>query len=301
MKTSVSLLALMAFTGTTAFAQLNPLPPPSLVDGIPVQSEGVNGGVTHWDNPSTLGGYKVVSTSSGDAPITSPTYNPAGLTFASTIPSVVTSIMNAINTNAGVVRTIFVGESAGWQNDLGYTYSGNPQGPGSFTTFPNIQVNPTPATVAFGDFFDVPLAIGRASTFDLWLNGVGDFGTTNPTPPTQNGGVYTAFHPSNSAPFIGAGNVMWAQSPLMVSTFVPALGGYQDVATYLLTFEDWRLDRGSDRDYSDAVVALQFFNSAGIPFGPTPVPEPSTYGLFAAIGAIGLIALRRFKTKQSQA
>lgn len=296
MKTVISLAAFTAIAGT-AFAQLNPLPPSSLTDGIAVQHEGINGGATHWDSPSTLGSFKNISTTNGDAPLTSSTYNPLGLTFASTIPTAVTSIKATMAASgaatAGTIRSIFLGESAGWQDDFGYTYSGKPTGPGSFTAFQNISAGlGSPATIAFGDFFDVPLTGTQASTFDYWYDGVGDSSS-----PSTYGGVYTAFNPANSSPIVPPGNVLWAQSPLMVNTFVPALGAYADVATYLVAFEDWRLDRGSDKDYTDLVVGLQFYNANGLPFGP--VPEPSTYGLMGAAGLLGLVAYRRFKKKST--
>jgi hypothetical protein len=294
MKTVLSIAAFAALAGS-AFAQLSSLPPSSTTEGIAVNPEGVNAGATHWDNPSTLGAYKAASTTDGNAPITTPAYNPLGLPFASTVPTAVASFKSQINTSGGTIRGIYVAESAGWQNDFGYTYSGNPAGPNSYTVFQNIQGNPAdgPTTVSFGQYFDVPLSIGQASNFDFWLNGVGAMGTANPTPPTDNGGVYTAFNQANSSSFINGGNVLWSQTPLLVNTFVPALGAYVDVATYLVAFEDWRQDRGSDRDFSDLIVGVQFFNANGLPFAP--VPEPSTYGLIGAAALLGLIARRRFK------
>jgi hypothetical protein len=294
MKTSILVFAVTAFAGT-AFAQLSVLPPPSSADGTLLQSAGVNAGATHWGNPSNLGAYQIDSSTSGKAVITSPTYNPSGLTFAPTVPTAVTSIINSLNVTGGTVRAIFVGESAGWKNDFGYTYTGNPAGPGSFTVLQNDQVNPAPANVAFGDHIDVLLGKGQASSFDLWLNGVGDGGSA----PSQYGGVYTAFNPANSMPYVQSGNVLWAQSALSVSTFVPALGTYANVSTYLVGFEDWRLDRGSDQDFSDLVLAVQFFDVNGQALTDPAVPEPSTYGLIGAAALLGMIVIRRIKSKRA--
>jgi hypothetical protein len=301
MKTPACLTCLLALTGFagSAFAQLSSLPPPSTLNGAPPQPIGVNAGPTHWENPAGLGAYRAVSTTSGTAPITSPAYNPLGLAWASSIPAAVVSNMGGINTDSGTLRTIFVAESAGWLDDVGYTYSGSPQGPNSFTVWSNIENQVALPNPTFGSYFDVLLARGEAAQFDLWLNGVGDFGLANPAPPTALGGVYTAFHPENSVPVVGAGQVWWAQTPLMVNTFIPALGSYQDVSTYLLSFEDWRIDRGSDRDYSDTVLALQFFGPTGLPLGPLePIPEPSTYGFCAAIALLGVIGFRRYRAKR---
>jgi hypothetical protein len=210
------------------------------------------------------------------------------------MPSGVTSALSSINTSGGTVRAIFTGETAGWYNDFGYTYTGNPS-LDSFTVFSNIQAVSPGSTVAFGDHVDIALLPGDASTFDFWLNGTDSFTTTNPTPPTTNGGVYTVLHPTNSSPYIAPGNVRWGTTPLLVNTWVPALGAYADVSTYLVTVEDWRLDRQSDADYSDFTFALQFYNANGVPFGDTPVPEPSTYGLMGAISLLGLAVWRRKK------
>lgn len=294
MKTVRALTVLAALAGSSAFAQLATLPPPSTADATPVLPIGVNAGSTHWENPSTLGAWRLASDQT--VPL------PGGVTWGYTAPAAITTAMTTINTGGGTVRAIFTGETAGWYNDFGYTYSGSPSGPNSFTVFSNIQaVGPTP-TVNFGDHVDVTLAPGEASTFDFWLNGTDSFNTSNPPPPTANGGVYTVFHPAASSPYTPPGNVKWAQSPLLVNTWIPSASAYANVATYLVAVEDWRLDRQSDADYSDFIFALQFFGPTGNPIGDqTPVPEPSTYGLMGALGLLGLVAWRRRKAAVKQA
>jgi len=69
-----------------------------------------------------------------------------------------------------------------------------------------------------------------------------------------------------------------------------------DVSTYIVGLEDWRLDRQSDADYSDTILALQFFTDSGAPITP-PVPEPSTYGLIGAVALLGLVAVRKYTRK----
>lgn len=294
MKTVRAFTALAALAGSSAFAQLATLPPPSSADGVPVLGIGANAGATHWENTSTLGHYRIAS--DVDLPL------PSGLTWASTAPSAVTTNRATVGASGGTIRAIFTGESAGWYNDFGYTYNAGPVtgAPGSFTVFSNIQALP-PATVAFGDHVDISFIANDplASNFDFWLNGTDSFTTANPTPPTANGGIYTVFNQTNSLPYNAPGNVRFAQSPLLVSTWVPSAGAYVDVATYLVAIEDWRTDRGSDRDTSDFVFALQFFGPNGTPLGDTPVPEPSTYGLMGAAALLGLAAWRRKKAAKT--
>jgi len=299
----LAVIALLALAANSGFAQLSSLPPSSVADGLPVRSEGINGGTTHWDSPSGLGAYRYTSDGPGTPNMGSPD-NILGLSWASSAPASFTALR--LSATSGVtVRTIFVGASAGWQNDFGYTYTGQLQGPDSFTIFKNISAAAPGNTVTFGDFVDIPLLPGENFTFDLWLNGVGGPGETNPTPPTTFGGVYTVIHPANSQPYIGAGNVTWAQSPLMVNTWIPALNAYQDVATYLVGVEDWRLDRGSDNDRNDFLFALQLFPVHGSTFDLAPpldltaVPEPATYGWLGAIALFGLIAVRRIRHMNS--
>jgi hypothetical protein len=153
-----------------------------------------------------------------------------------------------------------------------------------------MEMNPAsgnPVNVHYGDYFDVSLAAGAASNFDLWFKGDGL---------ASAAGVYTPFHPANSSNTVSPGNVMWAQQTVTANTWIASLGAYMDVTTYILGFEDWRLDRDSDHDYSDGVFALQFFTNSGTPF--TPVPEPSTYGLVGAVALLGLAALRRVTRKK---
>lgn len=295
----IALAAAAAFS-SGAFAQMNPLPPSSATDGVLVQPIGLNSGSDHWDNTSSIGAYKPVSTTDGTAPINTPTYNPLGITFSASLPAIIQSRLETLNTNGGILRTIFLAESAGWHNSFGYTYDGNPaSATQSFTVFESMESNTTEATqnVTFGDFFDVSLAAGDLDDFDLWFQGAGTEGSDIPDPATSPGGVYTLFRPENSTPFLAPGNILWAQESVVANTWIAPLGVYADVETYLVALEDWRLDRGSDVDYTDSIFAFQFYTVEGTPF--TPVPEPSTYGLIGAGALIGLIWLRRFKRKAS--
>jgi hypothetical protein len=281
-----------------AFAQLYPLPPSSVTDGIPVRAKGINGGITHWDDPSGLAAYRFASDGNLGIPNMGSPDNVLGLRWAASAPA--SFVATRTDPDSTTFRAIFLGESAGWQNDFGYTFSGDPQGPDSFSVFRNISAVDPGSTLNFGDHVDIHLLPGENETFDFWFNAVGDFGTSNPTPPTQFGGVYTVFNPENSTPYIAPGNVRWAQSPLMVSTWIPAFQSYVDYPTYLVGIEDWRLDRGADNDGNDFVFAIQVFQSSGgslgagapPPVGVGPIPESMTLGV-AGGSLLAALASRR--------
>jgi hypothetical protein len=274
----------MAFAGG-ALAQLTPLPPSSTTNGVVVQPIGVNAGPTHWDSLSSIGSYKI----SSDATVALP--NPFGLTWAPTVSPNAALAKTNINLGGGSIQGIFIGESAMWLNDFGYTYSGTPAGPNSYTLIENIRAGGPTSTFTFGDNFRINFAPGTAANFDFWYNSTG---TTDPNGSNSLGGTYTAFNPANSSPIpVGGPLVMWAQNPIMVNTWVASLNAYVDVATYIVAFEDWRFERGSDADYTDFIIGLQFFNAQGTPF--TPVPEPSTYGVIGAIGLLAMVGYRRLK------
>jgi hypothetical protein len=286
-------VAALAVLASSASAQLSPLPPSSATDGVFSQGIGANAGASHWESLSGLGAYRFASDTNLNTPNMGNPDNILGLNWSTSVNAQVSSIMSNLQANGGTVRVIFLGESSGWLNDFGYTYSGHPQGADSYTVYQNIQ-SLAPATIAFGDNFEVQLNPGDANSFDLWLNGVGEMGPANPSP-TENGGTYTVFHPSNSVPYLAPGNVRWAQSALSVSTWNVAQNDYALTSTFLVGLEDWRLDRHSDKDYNDYAFALQFLDKDGNPF--SPVPEPSTYGLIGAIALLGLVARRRFARK----
>lgn len=284
MKTLITLAAVAALAGT-GYAQMTTLPPASSTDGVLINPIGLNAGATHWDAPSGINSFKVDSLTKGTAGITTVAYNPIGLPFSTSMPWTVQANLDTMNAKGGIIRTIFLADSASWHDSLGYTYSGNFAGPQSFTTFGQMEVNPAsvnPVNVKFGDYFDVSLLPGTASKFDLWFQG------ENAT----YGGDYTLFHPSNSSVNIAPGNALWGQQSLLTNTWNATLGAYVDITTYVVGLEDWRLDRGSDHDYSDAVIAFQFYTLTGAP-APQVVPEPAAYGLVGAAALLGLVALRR--------
>jgi len=292
MKKLIVIAALAALVAS-AQAQLSTNPPSSSTDGVVVSHlTGLNPnlGLTHWENTSTLAGYKYI----GDLTsihIGTPD-NKLGLNWGLS-NSNVSAALAKLNLKGGSVRVIFTGEDAGWTDSLGYTYTGNATSTGSsFTLFDSIQSNgPSTINTWFGDSADISLNIGAASTFDFWYSAAGTDGSGPYPSPSPYGGVYSMFNSPS--------NVRFADSPLWVNTWISATSSYENVATYLVSFEDWNVKNvpnSSLIDYSDAMFALQFFGPDGKPF--TPVPEPATYGLIGAAALLGLVAVRRFKNKK---
>lgn len=290
MKTFLLSSVLAISNAGSVFAQLATLPPSSSTEGSPVLGLGINSGASHWENPNTLGRYRLASDE--NVPL------PSGNTWASLPPLAISTHLASLGLMGGVLSVIFLGETAGWLNDFGYTRTFDPRGPDSFTVFSNIQAV-SPANVSFGDHVNIAFGIDENVGFDIWVNATDSFTTANPPTPTANGGVYTVFDQTNSVPYLAPGNVKFAQSPLLVSTWKSAIGGYQDFETYLVSIEDWRSDRGADQDGSDFVFALQFFDAELMPLGDVPVPEPSSYSLVAGLGLAGLAIFRRKRSARS--
>lgn len=298
----IAVLVFLSAFSATLRGQLATLPPSSSTDGIPVLGLGINAGSSHWESASTLGAYRFASDDTLATPNMGSPDNALGLSWAPIPPPSFTSAMQDLNRRGGTLRMIFLGESASWLNDFGYTYSGDPSGPNSFTAFRNISAVSPGNTISFGDHLDLPLLHGDAETLDFWFNAVGAQGPTTPAA-TNFGGVYTVLHPANSTPALPISASAWAQRSLLVNTWIPALRNYVDVPTFLVGLEDWRTDRGSDMDNNDFLFAFQVFAVSGgsegleIPSLSSPVPEPSTYGILGACGLMGLAIWRQRKTR----
>jgi hypothetical protein len=301
MKKVIAIVALAALA-SSAHAQLSTNPPASSTDGVLIKHLGdpgnPNAGVTHWDNTGTLAAYNYASDGTS-VKIGTPD-NKLGLNWGLTNANVVAALAKT-NLLGGTIRVIFTGEDAGWTDSFGYSYSGNPRTAGSsFTVFDRIEANgPNPINIHFGDYADISFVKGTLGSFDFWYSAAGQDGSGPYTSPSTYGGVYTAFNPAASTPYNSPGNVKFAGTPLMVNTWIAADSKYENVATYLMSFEDWNLanvPNPSLIDYSDGMFALQFFGPDGKPF--TPVPEPSTYGLIGAVALLGLVAARRFKARK---
>lgn len=192
---------------------------------------------------------------------------------------------NPFKAEGGTVKVIFLGETAGWKNDFGYTPS---NAPGTYTPLITDIENSTltpDGNIMSGWQTQVNYAAG--ATLDFWLNSGGGL---------DEGGLFSAFGTPNQ--FSGSDNTShtrWSTRDVTTTYFNGTTTVTEDVKTLLIGFEDVRTGLSYyDGDFNDFVVGFQF-----LPSQLPPVPEPSTYGLIGGLALVGLIARRRFSKRQT--
>lgn len=271
-------------------AQQIVMPPSADGDGSVTHTPGLNASSSFWGSPSSLAAYAVSGDSYQDPLSPGAADQHLGLTWTSSAPASLAGILERMNATGGSVRVIFIGESAGWLDSFGYTYTGDPTaGHQSFTAWKEIQSYGFLSNISFGDYFDVALPAGSASHFDFWYSAAGQ-GGSSPSYKTEKGGLYTLFHNSSL-------QSLWASQPLPVETSTQLAPAGVSVDSYLVSFEDWRLASGSDADYSDLRIALQFYNPDG---SALAIPEPASCAfILGTLGLLGALGLRCRRARHS--
>jgi type II secretory pathway pseudopilin PulG len=185
----------------------------------------------------------------------------------------------------GSVKVIFLGETAGWQNDFVYTSS---SAPGTINTLITDIENSLVAP--FGNVqsgHETVVSYSAGSSLDFWLNSGGAIG---------EGGLFSAFSATNL--FAGSDtsvHTRWSLRNVTTTYFNGTSVVTGEIPTVLIGFEDVRQGLSYyDADFNDFVVGFQF-----LPTQMPPVPEPSTYGLIGAAALMGIAAWRRKQRKTS--
>ncbi|OPZ78494.1 MAG: hypothetical protein BWY79_00756 [Actinobacteria bacterium ADurb.Bin444] len=189
------------------------------------------------------------------------------------------------------IEVVFLGETAGWWNDFGYTKNGV-----DTLLADSVQtINKNgPKNRWFGD--NLVLTLDPGESLDFFVTGSGVFGDNTSTFPTvgSEGGKYYVFDTDLNVP---AGSDMQSYfgvlTPYSSVRDTDAIPGILADPFLVFGFEDIR-ERGANRDsdFNDFIFALRATYDK--PFGD-PVPEPSTYGLIGAAALLALVGYRRFK------
>lgn len=170
---------------------------------------------------------------------------------------------------------VFLGETAGWKNNWGYRLNGT-----DTLVSSGIQAAGSTPNIKFGDYGSILLAPG--DTVDFFLEGTG-----------VTGGKYYVFDPTLNVPASATmqsyfGNLLPGEG----NTVRDPLKSLPEFSYTIVGFEDIRIGAsGGDADYNDFIFAFR----AAVDTGQGPVPEPSTYGLLAAMALIFLAEYRRRK------
>lgn len=185
------------------------------------------------------------------------------------------------------VEVVFLGETAGWWNDLGVRITSG-GGTTEYLLADGIQAAGAGANTTFGDFTTIALAPGES--LDFYYNGTRSYAAGDGDNPNMGpGGRYYAFDTTlNSPATVAPSSYMGTLAPL-----TSVRGDAGDPFT-VIGFEDINDGAGwNDRDFNDLIFGFR----AAFAEPQGPVPEPSTYGLIGAGALLALVGYRRYRRK----
>jgi hypothetical protein len=294
MKTKTSIIAatFAAALASVASAQINPNPT----------------GVNLFNNPLFAENAAVYSAAWGANLYVDSGANTAIPIVAGWTSSSVSTPTVSFHANGGSVKSIFLGETAGNQNDFGYVKFPNV---GGITDTSNLSYLATDiensligaGNVKSGQEAYVHYNAGESVDFFLYNSGdpyanqgLGAWFVLN------LGGLEAYLHNGAVANYAHyKWTTQWINTKIVKSD---GTIGWELVETLLVSFEDFtfRQENPDDAspidipnaDYSDFIFAFQFLPNQA-------VPEPSTYGLMGAAALLGLVGYRRFKASKKKA
>ncbi len=192
------------------------------------------------------------------------------------------------------IEVVFLGETAGWWDDFGYTKMVDGELK-DFMLADSVQtINKNgPKNRWFGD--NLVLQLGLDESVDFFVTGSGVFGDNTNTFPTtgSQGGKYYVFDSDGNLP-VGSDMQSYygTLTPFTTVRDSEKIPGILADPFLVMGFEDIR-EHGANRDsdFNDFIFALR----STYENPQAPVPEPSTYGLIGAAALLALVGYRRFK------
>lgn len=162
------------------------------------------------------------------------------------------------------VEVVFLGETSAYLNDWGYTLNGVPY---LFTE--GVQAATETPNLAFGDYTMFLLQPGE--TLDFWMRSMPMRPVEGAPADGAESALYHVFDSTKDVPAMGGPLYYWG-----IDVPLTAERPDEDRPFLVVSFEE---DLGVDHDFDDLVFAIRAWYD---PPCCGPIPEPATYGYYAA-------------------